>query len=173
MKTSNKCHQSYNHGLAERGKYAFYDGSGYKIKEAYCFAQDLPRNLKAIGINRASKGRIQTDIQHCLPYEAHTWVKKLPESLCRELAFNVVGAIEALSRDGVSPSKIKIIRGMLSSWTPHFITRADAARLHAKSSWKTTVLDLRAGVGPVHELIEDFLIMMEWLMEEAGIDDDL
>lgn len=173
MKNSNKCRQSYNHGLAERAKYPFSGGSGYKIKEAYCSAKDLPRTLKAIGINRASKGRIQTDIKHCMPWEAHRWVKELPASLCWTLAFKVEGAIEALSKDGVSPSQIKRIRGRLDSWTKNFISRAEAARLHAKSSWKTTVLDLKADVGPVHELVEDFLIMTKRLLKEAGINDDL
>ena len=74
MSSSNACRQAYQNGLAERVEHPFARGSGYKINEIYSRYKDEPANLVAIGKYKNGSDKGFSHINHCMPFEMHSWV---------------------------------------------------------------------------------------------------
>jgi hypothetical protein len=87
------------------------------------------------------------------------------------LAFNVVGAIPDLAKDGVHQWTINEILVRLKPVVETFVNDAEAARLSVKADWAGTALELKDEYGPVYELAVEFLIIIRWVMKEAGINE--
>ena len=171
VSSQNVCLQAYDNGLLARRKFPFTCGSSYKIREAYSRYKDDPQNLITIGRCKIIKGKDCDRVKHCLPFEMHTWVKRFPEMLCRTLAYDVIGAIPHLTKDGVSQGTIDRIHAVVEPRVGKFIDHAETARLSVKRDWTSTAHDLKDGTGPVFELAVQFIVIVDWIMAEAGINE--
>jgi hypothetical protein len=90
--------------------------------------------------------------------------------LSHSLAFKVVGALPDLVKDEVPAQKIHIIQQQIENRANKFIENAEMARETVKSDWPGEARLMRGRGGSIYELAMEYLVLVVWVMEEAGID---
>ena len=149
----------YQLGQSRRGVIRFRAGSEYKIKE---FRRGLERKQKSLtDIGEAiRKKQMPFSFRHCWGWEAGVWCRTLPTSVAHGLGHDFVGALRALTEDGVSQSIVDELRQNVNRDIPSLLQLGEIARTELRESWDATGPDL-GGRSSLDEFIAGCLDLVD------------
>ena len=131
----------YQLGRSRRGAIRFPAGSEYKIKEFRRGLERTKNSLLDIG-NAIRKKEIPFSFRHCGGWEAGAWCGALPTSVAHGLGHDFVGALHALTEDGISQSIVDKLRQNVNREIPSLLKLGEIARTELRESWEATGADL-------------------------------
>jgi hypothetical protein len=95
--------KAYQQALAQRNLYPLQSGE-YKLKEVRDFAERYYVETQKIAKSKQTGYPCQ--LLHCTTPEVRTWLKSAPAFVADELGYKVVGAVAALTGDGLTPQEL-------------------------------------------------------------------
>jgi hypothetical protein len=131
----------YQLGLSRRGAIPFFRGSKYKIKEFRGRLERKQKVLVEIG-DAVRKKEMPHCFGPCMGFEAAAWCKSLPAFVSHQLGHDFVGALHALTGDGIPQSIVDELRQNVNRAIPSLLQLGEIARAELKKSWVTTGPDL-------------------------------
>ena len=97
--------KAYQEALLQRNLYPLKSGE-YKLKEVKDFAEKYL--FETLRISSSKKTGAPPLLKHCCPEDMHTWLKSAPQFIADELGYKVVGAINALTGDGLTLQEVQL-----------------------------------------------------------------
>jgi hypothetical protein len=131
----------YQLGLSDRKEIPFIAGSEYKIKEFRGRLERKQKVLVKIG-DAVRKKEMPHCFGPCMGFEAAAWCKSLPALTAYQLGHDFVGALHALTGDGIPESTVDELRQNVNRAIPSLLQLGEIARTELKKSWVTTGPDL-------------------------------
>ena len=131
----------YQLGLSRRGVIRFRAGSEYKIKE---FSGRLERKQKVlvkIG-DAVRKKEMPNSFGPCMGFEAAAFCNSLPTFVAHSLAHDFVGALHALTGDGVPQNIVDELIRDINAKIPTLLQLGELARVELDESWEAMGRDL-------------------------------
>ena len=131
----------YQLGQSRRGAIPFRAGSEYKIKE---FRRGLERKQKLLtDIGDAiRKKEMPNSFGPCMGFEAAAWCQALPALVAHQLGHDVVGALHALSEDGIPQNIVDELIRDINAKIPTLLQLGELARVELDESWEAMGRDL-------------------------------
>ena len=128
-------------GLSRRGAISFVAGSEYKIKEFRGRLERKQKTLVEIG-DAIRKKEMPHCFGPCMGFEAAAWCKSLPVFVAHQLGHDLVGALHALTGDGIPQSIVDELRQNVNREIPSLLQLGEIARTELKKYWVATGPDL-------------------------------
>jgi hypothetical protein len=149
----------YKLGLSHRGAIPFVAGSEYKIKEC---RGGLERKQKLlIDIGEAIRKK---DMPHsfgpCMGFEAAAWCNSLPALVAHQLGHDFVGALHALTQDGVPQNIVDDLIRDINAKIITLLQLGELARVELDESWEAMGRDL-GGRSSLDEFIDGCLDLVD------------
>jgi hypothetical protein len=127
----------YKRGLSERGQRSFCAGSTYKIGEYHRRLKRYKSVLENIGQAYCDQ-EMPYSFGPCAGHEAKHWCNSLPSSIAHGLGYSFVGALNALTKDGVSQNLVDSLKQDIVSEVPKLIEDGEQARIEFRNFWLHT-----------------------------------
>ncbi len=108
----------------------FVDISAYKVRESFENIESMCSTVVEI-INVVSKGATHSSpvrLGGCTSEDKGIWLKDLPGNLARELGYNLIPAIEALSVEGVPTAAIRAFVQSIKGSVHQLLADCDAVQ---------------------------------------------
>lgn len=153
-------------GLSRRGAISFVAGSEYKIKEFRGRLERKQKSLVEIG-DAIRKKRMPHCFGPCMGFEAAAWCKSLPVFVAHQLGHDVVGALHALTEDGVPQNIVDELIRDINAKIPTLFQLGESARVELDESWEATGPDL-GGRSVLDEFITGCLDLVDGVLNAAS-----
>ena len=147
------CYEAFQRGLDDRKAYNLSSGAR-RLSEAL----DAPQRISATIANIAAYRKFKRrgggrPLGSCTSDDAALWLKRRPQNIAYDLAYNVVPAIKALARDGVPPA---VVNGCLARATrvvPVILDDCEEARITLRRGIKHEYKLMKSGGSTVLPLV--------------------
>ena len=147
------CHDAFQRGLDDRKAYNLSSGAR-RLGESL----DAPQRISATIANIAAYRKFKRrgggrPLGCCTSDDAALWLKRRPQDIAYDLAYNVVPAIKALACDGVPPAVVNRCLARANSVTPTIIDHCEAARIALRRGIKHEYKLMKSGGSTVQPLV--------------------
>ena len=161
------CYEAFQRGLDDRKAYNLSSGAR-RLSESL----DAPQRISATIANIAAYRKFKRrgggrPLGSCTSDDAALWLKRRPQNIAYDLAYNVVPAIKALARDGVPPA---VVNGCLARATrvvPVILDDCEAARINLSHGIRTEYTRMKAGQSTVQPLVDALVELIEVTLRDA------
>jgi hypothetical protein len=147
------CYEAFQRGLDDRKAYNLSSGAR-RLGESLDAPQRASETITNIAAYRKFKRRGGgRPLGCCTSNDAALWLKRRPQNIAYDLAYNVVPAIKALARDGVPPS---VVNGCLARATrvvPVILDDCEEARIALRRGIKHEYKLMKSGGSTVQPLV--------------------
>jgi len=148
--------KSFDNGKAARAKMQTKQGplraSSYKIRELRSICKKYRDALERYGSGVRTK-KVPNCVGPCMGDEAEDYFKNLPATIARHLGHDLVGVLDSLAGDGLSPSQIAEIEKRIDDQLPVILSLGEEAEVEMETQWEATKLDI-GGRSTLDELFE-------------------
>ncbi|OYU75475.1 MAG: hypothetical protein CFE32_14160 [Alphaproteobacteria bacterium PA3] len=143
--------------------YPFDRISAYKVRESDDNLQHNLRTVRSIAeYLRARPGdRRSSMLVGCAEEDKAYRLKRVPEIIARELGYNLIPALEALTLDGVPEADIITFLQSIKPQVDRVLAECDAIQMATSRSIKSEYADLKAGESALAALCADALDIAE------------
>lgn len=161
------CHDAFQRGLDDRKAYDLSSGAR-RLRESLDSPQRISETLRNIAANHQFKVRGYGRYFGCCTSDgAAMWLKRRPQNLAYDLAYNVVPAIKALARDGVPPAIVNRCLARAHSVTPTIIDHCEEARIALRRGVRPEYTRMKAGQSTVQPLLDAVETLIEVTLRDA------
>ncbi len=125
------CSRAFRSSMRERlEKRPFVDISAYKVRESLSNIESIMSTVAEIieYVSNSERGSQPVRLGECTSEDKSIWLKDLPSNLARELGFNLIPAIAALSVEGVAPAAVKSFMQSIKGWVHRLLEDCDAVQ---------------------------------------------
>lgn len=161
-----KVRKAYQQALTQRTSYPLKSGE-YKLKEVIAFAEKYHAETQKIAKSKQT-GSL-SHLLHCTPEDQHVWLKSAPVYIAEELGFKVVGAIKALTGDGVMPSEAQRIKLLIEPSIDSLLERCEYVDDLLRNNIQVEYEHMRRDDSLVADLYYRLHSLTGFTLEQAGL----
>ncbi len=161
-----KVRKAYQDALLQRSLYPLKSGE-YKLKEVKDFAEKY--YIETQRISKSKRTGEPALLRHCTAPEVRTWLKNAPKFVADELGYKVVGAINALTGDGVLPSEIQRIKRLIEPSIESLLERCEYVDDLLRNNFQIEYEHMRRDDSLVADLYYRLHSLTDYTLEQAGL----
>lgn len=156
MVAKSPCQKAFDDGAANRLKYPLRSG-GYKLNERRWKFGRCEETIEAIDKlivhqRRGSKGPVY--LGSCTTDDAASWLKRLPQQVAYDLAYDILPAIVALAEERWPPHKVAAARRKAEVEAKALVADCEAAHDQLKKGIRYEYRRMKAGGSTLRPLFE-------------------
>lgn len=168
------CHDAFGAAKAERNKYPLKSGL-YKLYDARRNISRMQESMCAIGDylngrHDCSPGGLLGPC--CTTDDKAVWIKDLPKQVARNLGYDILPAIEALTGDGIAASDVKGELARARAEAERLLDDCETQHKRLKSNIDDEYRAMKSGYSDVYALLFEAkgiahraLELVEWVEE--------
>lgn len=164
------CHRAFVQGQEDRKVHPLTMGL-YKLQE---LRRALDRDAATAGAIAAAvsgkgggRGKWPSD-SNCTTTEKGSWLKKLPQSLARDLGYIVVPAVSALHGDDIGQSDVTRLVAEARRATTAIVALCDDMATAIRASVDYEYAAMRCGHSMAIQIIDQMEALVTWLIDEVN-----
>jgi hypothetical protein len=159
----------YRLGLKKRKKIKMERGAVFKIREPLNEIEKYSKTLK--NIKNKPPALCNNEIVlygSCTSIDAPIWLYKLPEYICFDLGYEVVGTLHALNYDGLSENEIAKLRSFCNKQIPKLIDLAEQAKSDIEYDWQDVINPYNPCKSSIEHLLEESAIFINEVLAKIA-----
>ena len=141
--------------------------SAYKVSEVRGTIERLLRTVVEVAafVTGGSSAPVPFLLGCCTTEDKATWLKDLPGHIARELGYNLIPAIEALTVEGVPAGDIATFIGSIKAQVDQLLVDCDAVQMGNARSIKPEYVAMTAGNSDLIRLSKEALRIADLAVE--------
>lgn len=172
MVVKSPCQKAFDDGAAGRLKYPLRSG-GYKLNERRWKFGRCEEAIEAIDKlvvhqRKGSKGPVY--LGSCTTDDAASWLKRLPQQVAYDLAYDILPAIDALAEEGYPPHEVAAARREAEVEARALVADCEAAHVLLKEGIAHEYRRMKAGDSTLRPLFERAIAIGETARAAVGED---
>lgn len=172
MQTVFDCKDCFEQGIKKRSKIEMSLGAGFKLREALEGIERYSNTLKNIGVD-ALHIRQSINFGCCTSEDLPFWLYDLPDDICFDLGYYVVGTFHALTYDGLTSFDIKKLNQYQRKKIPIILDLAEVAKQDIYNQWSECLKSFAFRQGPMFCLIDEAEELIRHALSQVNSNDRL
>ena len=156
--------KAYQQALAQRNLYPLRSGE-YKLKEVRDFAEKYYVETQKIAKSIQTGSPCQ--LLHCTPEDRNTWLKSAPAFIAEELGYKVVGAVAALTGDGLTPKESHNISQLVQPSIDSLLERCEYVDAHIRKNIRVEYEHMKQDNSLVLDLYDRLYRLTDFALDEV------
>ncbi len=137
----------------------------YKLNEVKDFTEKYYVETQKIATSKRT-GR-PASLMHCTTPEIRTWLKSAPEFVAEELGYKVVGAIKALTGDGLTPQESHHISQLVQPSIDSLLERSEYVDVQIKNNIGVEYDHMKQDDSLVADLYDRLHSLTDFVLDEV------
>lgn len=158
------CQITFRAAIKERrDKHPLINGGSYKVRESGYNLLHERNVVEAIAdyVRARPKDRRGTTLVGCVESDKSVRLKRVPEIIARELGYNLIPALEALTLEGVPAADINVVIRSINPQVDHLLADCDAVQMATARSIKPEYDAMKAGNSSMERICAEALGIAE------------
>lgn len=173
MVAKSPCQKAFDEGAADRLKYPLRSG-GYKLNERRWKFGRCQETIDAIDKlivhQRSGSNGPPLPLGSCTTDDAGWWLKRLPQQVAYDLAYDILPAIDALAKEGCPPHEVAAARREAEVEARALVADCEAAHALLKKGIAHEYRRMKAGNSTLRPLFERAISIGDTAQASVGDD---